>query len=170
MNFKPHSGTPSGRLGILSIVLLVCVGLDQGSKVWAQEYLRGHAPQSFLGDMARLQYSENPGAFLSLGSSLSDSSRFWFLTVIVGLVLLGAVLYLILTPKLSKISTHALAWTVAGGVSNLLDRMFRPGGVVVDFMNVGIGPLRTGIFNIADMAIMAGVILLILDLSWDKKA
>jgi len=160
---------PLSRLGILSIVLLVCVGADQWTKVLAQQYLRGRPVQSFLNDIARLQYSENPGAFLSLGSGLSDSSRFWVLTVIVGLVLVGAVLYLILTPKLSKLSTHALAWTVAGGVSNLLDRSFRTGGVVVDFMNLGVGPLRTGIFNIADMAIMAGVGLLILDLSHEKK-
>jgi signal peptidase II len=43
---------------------------------------------------------------------------------------------------------------VAGGVSNLLDRIVY--GNVIDFMNVGVGPLRTGIFNVADMAVILG--------------
>ena len=50
---------------------------------------------------------------------------------------------------------------VAGGMSNLIDRVAM--GSVIDFMNVGIGSFRTGIFNVADGAIMAGVALLIAD-------
>ena len=42
----------------------------------------------------------------------------------------------------------------AGGASNWIDRVMH--GSVIDFMNVGIGPFRTGIFNVADMAIMLG--------------
>ena len=44
---------------------------------------------------------------------------------------------------------------VAGGVGNLIDRMVNH-GAVIDFMNIGFGRLRSGIFNVADMAIMAG--------------
>jgi signal peptidase II len=59
---------------------------------------------------------------------------------------------------------------VGGGVSNLIDRL-RYGGYVVDFLNVGIGSLRTGIFNVADMAIMAGVIIWAFsDRLWGQKA
>ena len=54
-----------------------------------------------------------------------------------------------------------VALFVRGGVSNLLDRIIH--GAVVDFMNVGIGPLRTGIFNVADMAIMLGVGIVLLE-------
>ena len=53
-----------------------------------------------------------------------------------------------------------LALVVAGGVSNLADRVAH--GAVVDFLNVGLGSLRTGIFNVADMAIMTGVGLILL--------
>jgi signal peptidase II len=52
----------------------------------------------------------------------------------------------------------SVALIVGGGVSNLIDRL-RYGGYVVDFLNVGIGPVRTGIFNVADMAIMVGVVM-----------
>lgn len=51
-------------------------------------------------------------------------------------------------------SLVGVAIFLAGGASNLLDRITY--GMVIDFMNVGIGPLRTGIFNVADMAIMLG--------------
>jgi signal peptidase II len=50
-----------------------------------------------------------------------------------------------------------LAFFVAGGASNLADRLAR--GTVTDFINVGVGPLRTGIFNVADVAIMLGAAL-----------
>jgi len=55
----------------------------------------------------------------------------------------------------------ALALLAGGGTSNLLDRLLYDGRVT-DFLNVGIGSLRTGIFNLADMAIMAGALLLVL--------
>ncbi|HEX8522706.1 MAG TPA: signal peptidase II, partial [Tepidisphaeraceae bacterium] len=53
-----------------------------------------------------------------------------------------------------------LTLVAAGGVSNLADRIAH--GSVIDFLNVGIGSLRTGIFNLADMAIMAGMAMLLL--------
>jgi signal peptidase II len=53
----------------------------------------------------------------------------------------------------------ALGLLLAGGVGNLIDRI-NQNGHVTDFLNVGIGPVRTGIFNVADMAIMAGAGLL----------
>ena len=57
-------------------------------------------------------------------------------------------------------SMFGLTLFVAGGASNWMDRLFH--GSVVDFLNVGIGPLRTGIFNMADAAIMVGVCTLML--------
>ena len=49
----------------------------------------------------------------------------------------------------------ALSLICSGGVGNLLDRV-RYDGHVTDFLNIGIGPVRTGIFNVADVALMAG--------------
>jgi len=53
----------------------------------------------------------------------------------------------------------ALCLFAAGGASNWADRLVR--GSVVDFLNVGFGPVRTGIFNVADVAVMAGACLLL---------
>jgi signal peptidase II len=47
-----------------------------------------------------------------------------------------------------------LALFVAGGISNWIDRATN--GSVVDFLNIGVGWLRTGVFNVADVAIMLG--------------
>jgi len=55
----------------------------------------------------------------------------------------------------------ALGLVAGGGISNLIDRLFYDGRVT-DFLNIGIGSFRTGIFNLADMAILAGALLLIL--------
>ena len=61
------------------------------------------------------------------------------------------------------------AFVVAGGVSNWVDRVVR--GSVVDFMNVGVGSLRTGVFNVADVAIMVGVAALLLaHRRWDDDS
>ena len=61
----------------------------------------------------------------------------------------------------SSVSALGVALFVAGGASNLLDRISY--GMVIDFMNVGVGPLRTGIFNVADVAIMLGAGLLLFE-------
>jgi signal peptidase II len=62
----------------------------------------------------------------------------------------------------------AVSLLLAGGIGNLLDRVFH-NGLVIDFLNMGIGPLRTGIFNVADMAIMAGFALLLLQRSREPE-
>jgi signal peptidase II len=61
----------------------------------------------------------------------------------------------------------ALTFFVAGGASNWLDRALR--GSVVDFLNVGIGPIRTGVFNVADMAIMLGLTLFVVGELVDRR-
>ena len=47
---------------------------------------------------------------------------------------------------------------IGGGAGNLIDRI-QYDGVVIDFLNVGVGPVRTGVFNVADVAVIAGVLL-----------
>ena len=154
-------GLWSKRTAAILGSLAVLVGVDQLTKVWAIDNLKGQPGQSYLGDLIRIQYAENPGAFLSLGANLSHDSRFWLLSVTVGLFLLGCLGYLIWNRKLHPIATAGLTLIGGGGISNLIDRLFRAQGRVIDFMNMGIGSLRTGIFNVADMVILLGVALLV---------
>lgn len=143
---------------ILGIALPLIV-LDQLTKIWAISAFKNQEAIIYFADFFRFEYAENTGAFLSLGSQLSPMNRILILNVAVSLFLVY-VAYVLLKKKL--LFGHLLAFTLllAGGVGNLIDRIFR--GVVIDFMNMGIGSLRTGIFNVADMAIMAGLVLMIL--------
>jgi signal peptidase II len=149
--------TSAKRLLLTVAILLCCVGCDQASKVVAKTYLVEGQPVVLLGGSVRLDLAKNYGAFLSLGSAVGKSSRGMLLSLIVGAVLVALLAYLFVAKPANPLVAVSVALIVGGGFSNLIDRV-RYGGYVVDFLNVGIGSLRTGIFNVADMAIMVGVV------------
>jgi len=122
----------------------------------------GAPTQSYLAGTVQFEYAENTGAFLSLGSGsqLPEWGRTALLRVGVGLAL-SALLVIALNYRWSGCALAGVSLTVAGGFSNLLDRLLQ--GSVVDFMSIGVGPIRTGTFNVADVAIMVGGALLIYD-------
>jgi signal peptidase II len=148
------------RLVLLAAIAAASVGCDQITKSIAQDKLQLGAVHSYLGDTVRLQLAHNYGAFLGLGSSLSAEWRQGLWSIAVGVVLFGMLCYALLAKLLDRPTLAALALIVAGGASNLYDRLTY-GGYVIDFLNVGIGPLRTGIFNVADMGIMAGAFIML---------
>ncbi len=160
------------RLGVLIAVLISGVGCDQVTKHIATQTLAPLPPerhrQSFLGDTLRLEYALNPGAFLGMGGDLKPDLRFWSLTVLNGALLI--VLGYVLISRWDMARGHFAAWALilAGGVGNLIDRVWQK-GLVIDFLNLGIGPLRTGIFNVADMAITAGFALFVLCWLQDER-
>jgi len=149
----------SKRLILIFIVLISCVGCDQATKSIAATHLSEMKTLSYLGDSLRLQLTYNRGAFLSLGHSLPDVLRYSIFTVGICLMLLGALVFVLSTKSGTFSVVLAISLFVAGGVGNLIDRIMHDGSVV-DFLNAGVGPLRTGIFNIADVAIMGGAIIL----------
>jgi signal peptidase II len=149
------------RLTLVSLVLAGTVGCDQATKQLAISHLRDEPAQSFLGGVLRLVFAENPGAFLSLGGQLPPALRFGLLTIGVGLILLIGLLHLVKGQYSGRLYIVALALAVGGGASNWYDRLVN-NGRVVDFMVLGIGPVRTGVFNVADIAIMLGIGLLLL--------
>ena len=151
----------------LLAVVASTIGCDQASKHLASVHLAGSLPQSFLGDSIRLEYAENPGAFLSLGANLPSWGRTAVFSFGTGFVLLMC-LVVGLRPDRPSGLRLGLALVFAGGASNLVDRVVHH--AVVDFLNVGIGPIRTGIFNVADMAIMLGISLLVFGGRWRAAA
>ncbi len=147
------------RLPWVFIPGLLAVGIDRWTKIWATEHLMHTYPRSYWNDFFRFQYALNEGAFLSLGSGMPEKLRYWLLAIIPVLVL-GYILAHVFTGKhLNRFSQAAFGLILGGGGSNIFDRILE--GHVVDFMNMGIGQLRTGIFNVADMAIMAGLFMLL---------
>ncbi len=147
------------QIVVVAITVLTCVGCDQATKAVAKEYLPRNEVLSFARDTFRLQYAENTGAFLSIGSSLPEKARGLLFTVGTGAIVFGILGYLLFAPALPHAKTVAFSLIAGGGLSNLIDRIAY-GGYVVDFLNIGFGSLRTGIFNIADVAITVGAIYL----------
>jgi len=147
---------------LVIFVLCLCVGCDRATKVAARNYLASSPAISYAGDVFRLQYAENKGAFLSLGARLPEKAGFWFLVVVPGLFLLGILGYIFFVKEMRTGQLMAFTLILGGGLGNLYDRIFNDGRVI-DFMNMGIGFVRTGIFNVADVVIMAGFGLLLLD-------
>jgi signal peptidase II len=152
----------SKRLVLLLIVLLVLVGLDQVTKSIAQRSLAGEPPREYLGGAVRLEYAENVGSFLSLGASLPAETRFWIFTVFSTALVVGLALYALRASADTPLLVYlGIALVIAGGLGNLLDRLTHEGRVV-DFMQLRAGPLRTGVFNVADVALMVGIGLVLL--------
>ncbi len=151
------------KLLLILIVVCLCVAGDQATKAVARQYLGRPTPLRWLGDTVRLQYTENQGSFLGLGAHLPDSARFWIFIVCAALMTVVMFGFALTTRELNRCGMTGAALIVGGGFSNLLDRISYQ-GAVVDFMNIGIGKVRTGIFNLADVAIMAGIGLLLLSL------
>lgn len=150
---------PRQRLFVLTVVAAICVGCDQATKKLAEFALKQIPPISFLGNFFRLEYAENPGAFLGIGGNLPDWERWLLLTVISSGILVALGAFICLRRELQTLELFGYAFIFAGGTSNMIDRIVA--GVVIDFMNIGIGTLRTGIFNVADMVIMSGLLLVV---------
>jgi signal peptidase II len=139
--------------------MVATIGCDRVTKHMAAATLHEAPSRSFAAGTFRLDYVENTGAFLSLGADWPPHVR----TVVFGGgngLLLLALAVVALRGRWPRQALLGVTLFVAGGASNLFDRITE--GMVVDFMNVGIGSLRTGIFNVADMAIMLGASILVL--------
>lgn len=141
------------RLALLMLIMAT-VGCDRVTKHFAAATLVEGATRSFMTDTVRLEYIENAGAFLGLGASWPAEVRTG-LFIVGNAVLLLAMVVTAIRRRWSGLALVGVTLFVAGGASNLADRVTR--GSVIDFMNIGVGPLRTGIFNVADMAISLGV-------------
>jgi len=144
------------RISKVLVVVITSIGIDQISKVWARNKFEGQGESSYFNDMFRWIFAENEGAFLGWGSDLTGIANILLLKVLPILLILGLFYMTLFSKELKKNQIIPFSLILGGGASNLIDRILY--GKVVDFMNVGIGELRTGIFNIADMVILAGII------------
>jgi signal peptidase II len=145
-------------IALLATLVIATIGCDQVAKRVASVHLADSPGRSYLGDAVRLQYAENQGGFLSLGADLPPLARTVVFSVGTIVALVAYIVCALMLP-LDRMAVVGLCLLFAGGLSNLTDRLLH--GRVVDFLNVGIGPLRTGIFNVADVAVMLGAAVLV---------
>jgi len=153
------------RLALLGLMLFVLIA-DQTTKYMARMSLAGHAPRHY--GMLTLVYTDNRGAFLSLGENFPEGVRTIVFDVVVAIGLVVATVALFRS-TLHRGDDIALAAIIGGGIGNLIDRL-RFAGRVSDFLYLHAGPLHTGVFNIADMAITLGVIWLLVSWMFSTRA
>lgn len=138
-------------------ILAALVLTDCSTKELVQSQLAGDpGPHSVVGDWLRLTLAYNPGAAVSL--SFGGASRVVFSAIALGAI--GALLILYRqTAANAALRAAALAMVAGGALGNLLDRIRSPRGVV-DFIDIGIGDARFWTFNVADMGVTTGALLL----------
>ena len=144
-------------------LLLLLIFADCTTKRLAEEHLLPeHVPHPVVGDVVRLTLAYNPDAAFSF--SLGQHSRVGFTLLAIGvLVALGSVYRS--TPAQDRVQAAALALVAGGAVGNVMDRFRTPGGIykgVVDFIDIGVGGWRFWTFNLADVGVTCGAILLAL--------
>jgi signal peptidase II len=144
------------RLILVAIITLASVGCDQATKHFARHTLAAPERISILDGLVHLELAENRGAFLSFGSNLSAEARRFLFIICPSVLLLAVAFASLFGPRLEPGHVIGLALVLGGGVGNLIDRLFQD-GVVTDFVRVSLGPVRTGIFNMSDLAIVLGV-------------
>ncbi|MEM7659666.1 MAG: signal peptidase II [Bacteroidota bacterium] len=145
------------RILLILLIVLVNVGCDQVSKAVVRERVAPNETIEVIGHNLILTNAENSGAFLSLGSDWPEPVRKLVLLIIPCIALLGAFVMLVLQDDLSRGMLVGLSFAIGGGIGNIYDRIKY--GSVTDFLHIDLEFARTGIFNVADMSIMFGLIL-----------
>ena len=162
-----HSPGMSFRARFALIVLCVSTAAcDRATKALASATLHGADDRFYLGDFLRLTYAENTGAFLSLGADWPHLVRLVIFVACSGIAL-AYVAWRLWTQRLSWWQQAGGALFVIGGALNWWDRITQ--GFVVDFMVLEVGRFSTGVFNVADMALLIGVGVFLVSETWNWR-
>lgn len=154
-----------GKSALLFVVLGTVLALDLITKAWIVQNFTLYQITPILGDFFRLTYTHNPGA--AFGINIGEHSRIFFL--VLSLVALGVLAYLYrITPARDRLRLLAVALVAGGAVGNIVDRIRYERGVV-DFLDVGIGSYRWPVFNVADMAVSVGAVLLLVSFYMEEQ-
>ena len=140
--------------------------IDQATKAWAVQRLRFGGDMTVISGLLNFAYAENTGVAFSMLDDGGSTGR-WGLSI-VALVAGTLVIYFFWrTPRSDDRILGALALLLAGIIGNVTDRIRL--GFVVDFIDVQFGSWHYPTFNVADMAIVVGAGLLIIDMFMSKK-
>ena len=146
---------------LITTIVFLSIALDQISKIWVRNNFESYVENSIIGDMFILIMVENTGAFLGMGSELPEKLRVLLLIVLPIIVLIGITAYTYIDKALDKISIIGFSLIIGGGIGNIFDRIVY--GSVTDFFYLDFwGIFQTGIFNIADLSVTTGMILILI--------
>jgi signal peptidase II len=152
------------KVALFFVIVAGVLVLDISTKLMVQRHLYLYQQVDIIGEYVRLTYIYNPGA--AFGISVGPHSRqiFLVLSLVALVALVGMYWY---TPVSDRVRLMAISLICGGAIGNLFDRVRQESGVV-DFIDVGIADVRWPVFNIADMAVTTGAIVLALSL-WKEE-
>jgi signal peptidase II len=150
------------RTIFILLILGSNVGCDQFSKKLVRQKVGALEEISLIHNYVTLTKIENTGAFLSLGQTLPQPIKIVVLTILPLLALVFALLILLTRNNLTYLSIWGMSFIVGGGIGNIYDRIVH--GSVTDFLHIDFGIFETGIFNLADVSIMTGMLMVLADL------
>lgn len=155
---------PSHGFALFGAVVAAVLAADILTKLAVQRHLQLYEQRDVLGSFVRITYIYNPGA--AFGIHLGPWSRWIFLCL--SLIVLGALIGMLLyTPANDRLRVVAIGLICGGATGNLIDRIKSARGVV-DFLDVGFGTMRWPVFNVADMALTVGAVILAMSL-WREE-
>ena len=147
------------NLCIISLVVLNII-LDQLSKFWIRGNVAPYNDINIIADYFIITHVENSGAFLGLGSDFSPVIKSILLLALPVGVLVTVLVYVFKDKSIDKLSLIGYSSIIGGGIGNIYDRFLY--GSVTDFLFIDLGGVfKTGIFNIADLSVTTGMILII---------
>ncbi len=147
------------KIGVILILIISNIGCDQVSKNIVRDEVMPNKQIDVMGDFLMLTNVENTGAFLSMGAGADGAVRWVLFLILPTIIILGLVIYLLFSKKLSPALIIAFSFIAGGGIGNLYDRYLY--GSVTDFLHMDFGIFRTGIFNMADVSIMVGMFIIL---------
>ena len=144
----------------ISSLIILSVFLDQFSKFWIRNNIESYNEIELIGSFFTLIRVENSGAFLGMGSELSNIPKLILLIIFPIVVLVAVSIYTYIDKKLDNLSLIGFSFIIGGGIANIFDRIVY--GSVTDFLYINLGFFKTGIFNIADLSVTTGLILILI--------
>ena len=117
---------------LITTIVFLSIALDQISKIWVRNNFESYIENSIIGNIFTLIKVENTGAFLGMGSELSETLRILLLIVLPIIVLISITIYTYIDKTLDKISIIGFSLIIGGGIGNIFDRIVY--GSVTDFL------------------------------------
>lgn len=155
------------RTVALLMVISVNVGCDQVSKQIVRSNIEPHQTISVIGNNLLLMKVENPGAAFSLWADLPPIAKVICLQLLPLLVLCYLLTLLLHRTRMSKLMSFGMACFIGGGIANIYDRIVW--GSVTDFMFIDLGFFQTAIFNMADVSVTLGAVLIGISVFKERK-
>ena len=144
----------------ISSLIILSIFFDRLSKFWIRNNVESYNEIELIGSFFTLIRVENSGAFLGMGSELSYIPKLILLIIFPIVVLVAVSIYTYMDKKLDNLSLVGFSLIIGGGVANIFDRVVY--GSVTDFLYINLGFFKTGIFNIADLSVTTGIILILI--------